>query len=74
MQPPISDLSRQLLSTMAAEDYAKTDFDTNFKFCRAVLEFLAVLLEEHLRCALCGRLDIIFFHLTSAISENLYWI
>ena len=74
MQPPISDLSRQLLSTMTVEDYVKADLDTNFSFCRAVLEFLVVLLEEHLRYALCGRLDFIFFHLTSAVSENLYWI
>lgn len=30
---------------MTVEDYARADLDTNFNFCRTVLEFLSVLLE-----------------------------
>lgn len=59
---------------MTAEDYAKADLDTNFNFCRTVLEFIVVLFEEYLQSTLCGRLDFILFRLTSALFENLYWI
>lgn len=74
MQPPISDLSRQLLSVMTVENYARADLENNLLFCKTLLEFIVTLIEEHLRCTFCGRLELILFNLTGALVENLYWL